>query len=328
MQATSDTPDSSTDATAPACPGACNAAFRAAEQRRQTTDTEHALQAYEGEPVWCPPCTTGIRSAIADWLDDGSNPGLATRLLEEIESGVSAGMSEYVSGSKSTPVHDHEAASFLLDEYAEWCGQWERTIRVERHLAARKPAARPHAEITAACTFLLHHLDWHLGHTTGGRFNDLPAAEPITEFGLDLLRYHRRARTLTSTQDAEPVRIFGVPCPNCDYKALEYEVEGETARHAKVRKFVYGDDGEVAVGRGDGTGPVKLTETTVEPMHGAVLGYIRCRKCKPTFRMAPDEYHTWTKMLAAGEKVRALATREKLAEIFGNSVPTQYKALR
>lgn len=301
-----------------ACPGRCNSAWRAAERRYENTGVDHDLEPRDGQPVWCPPCTTAIRIALADW------PDLAARLVEEVESGVSAAMAEYVSGSKNRPVHDHEAASFLLDEFAEWAGQWEATIRCEMRLAARRPAGDPRTAIRNAVAFLLPHLDWHLA-PAGDRFGDVPAAEVIEEFGLDLLRYHRRAQALTGMQDPEPVRVVGVPCPICDYKALEHEVESESGRRQRVTTFVYGADGEVLTHLRPR--PDKLTEQTVAPMQGAATGYIRCRKCKPTFRMSLDEYEKWTKMLAAHEQTRALATRERLAEIFGGAVPRQYQAM-
>jgi hypothetical protein len=43
------------------------------------------------------------------------------------------------------------------------------------------------------------------------------------------------------------------------------------------------------------------------------------------FRMTMEEYHRWTRMLAAGEQVRAVATADKLRAVFGTAVPAQYK---
>jgi hypothetical protein len=306
--------------TAAICPGKCNSAFRAAERSYNASGTDHDFQPCEGRPVWCPPCTTAIRSAIADW------PDLAARLVEEIESGVSAGMSEYVSGSKNRPVHDHEKASFLLDEFAEWISGWEATIRAERRLNARRSTADPCAAITNACLFLLANLDWHLAGRIDEQQYDIPVEQIIEDFGLDLLHLHRRAQDATGTRDVEPVRVIGVPCPICDCKALEHEVETEAGRRQRVTKFMYDADGEVH--NHLRPRPVKLTETVLAPMQGAATGYIRCRRCRPTFRMSPAEYVTWTRMLAASERTRALATKEKLAEIFGNSVPTQYRAAK
>lgn len=311
--------------TAPACPGKCNAAWRAAERSYNASGTDHDFEPNEGEPVWCPACTTSIRTAIADWIDDGNRPGLAALLVEEIESGVSAGMNEYVSGSKNRPVHDHEPASFLLDEFAEWISQWAATIRAQLRLAERQQPADPQAAISGACAFLLPHLDWHLSQTAS-RFHDLPGEDVIAEFGIQLLAFHRRAQNLTATQDVDPVRIIGVPCPICDHKALEHEIETEPGRRRQITKYQYDGNGEVR--NHLRPQPVKLTANVTAPMQGAATGYIRCRKCRPTFRMSPDEYHNWTKMLAASARTRSLATREKLAEIFGNSVPTQYKAMR
>lgn len=319
MQHNVDTYSPTEQDTARACPGRCNAAYRAAERRYNASGTDHDFEPHEGTPVWCAPCTTAIRSAIAEW------PDLARRLVEEVESGVSAGMSEYVSGSKNRPVHDHEAASFLLDEYAEWAGGWEATIRAERRLAARTAPADPCLAIDNAAAFLLAHLDWQLAGRTAEHQYDVPAADIIEEFGTDLLSFHRRAQLLTGTQDVEPVRIAGVPCPICDFKALEREVETEPGRTQRTTRFQYDEDGDVR--NHHRPIPAKLTATAIAPMQGAVTGYIRCRKCRPTFRLSPDEYTVWTKLLAASERTRSLATREKLAAIFGNSVPTQYKAL-
>jgi len=301
------------------CPGRCNAGWYAAENRYYETGIDHDLTYREGQPVWCPPCTTLIRAALADW------PDLAARLVEEVESGVSAALVEYVSGSKNRPVHDHEAASFLLDEFAEWVGRWEVAIRCELHLADQRPTSDLRIAIGNATRFLLPHLDWHLAPARD-RFSDLPADEVVAGFGLDLLRYHRQAQVLTGMQEPEPVRVAGVPCPICDQKALEHEIEAETGRRQQVTKFVYGADGEVR--NHMRPRPDKLTERTVVPMQGAATGYVRCRKCQPTFRMSLDELQKWTRMLVAGEQVRALATPEKLAEVFGGSVPTQYRAVR
>ncbi len=238
-------------------------------------------------------------------------------------------MAEYVSGSKNRPIHDHEAASFLLDEFAEWITSWEDTIRGELELANRRPLTSPIAAVVLACEFLLPHLDWHLGGRARHTYSDTTGADIATDFGLDVLRYHRRAQTLTGTQDAVPVRIAGVPCPMCDYKALEYEVEGDTARRIRTHRYLYGNDGEVRTGRDSHSKlPTKLTENVTVSARGSVLGYIRCRRCRPVFRMAPEEYHAWTRLLAAGEKVRTLATQDKLAEIFGGSVPIEYRAKR
>jgi hypothetical protein len=60
-------------------------------------------------------------------------------------------------------------------------------------------------------------------------------------------------------------------------------------------------------------------------MQGANTGYIKCRRCKPVFRMTIDDYHRWTRLLAVGEQVRAMATADKLREIFGSSIPAQYR---
>lgn len=323
-----------------ACPGKCNAAWRAAEERVHLHGGQHDLEPEPGQPIWCPPCTTEIRGALEDW------PDLAQRLREEIGSGVRTRLGEHVSGSKNRPIHEHEAPSLLLDEMAEWLPEWAASIAKHRALPdrpGRRPGVTAHADITSASAFLLIHLAWHLA--------ERPAEErELAEgFGRELLAATRKARALTGTQEAEPVRVFGVPCPHCDRKALEHEIEDSATRRATVTKYVYGDDGDAQVGRRpadedeaarlrlrpakdadpdapfEPTVPERLTETTPATVKGSATGYIRCRRCKPTFRMTMDEYRRWTRMYAAGEQVRAMATADKLREVFGTAVPAQYR---
>lgn len=321
----------------PPCPGTCNAAWRAAEKRRLERGTPNELTCRAGEPVWCPACATSIRGTLTDW------PDLAALLTQEIESGVSAGLSEYVSGSKDRPIHDHEAPAFLLDEVAEYLAAWENTIRAGRQLPGRRWSAEhgdggrdlhrdPAGTIAATSVFLATHLDWVLRERP-------PGEESVAEdYGQMLLQYHRRAQNLTGSGQPEPVRVAGVPCPNCDRNSLEYELEPAANRRGRLFSFLYDKNGIVRVHlrpqriRPDGTPePVaaqKILEETTKPLEGAATGYIRCRRCKPTFRMAPEEYTRWTRQLAHDACTRGMATLDKLAIVFGGNIPTEYaKAL-
>lgn len=331
------------------CPGKCNAAYRAAEARVQLHGGEHDLEPRPGEPVWCAPCVTELRGALTDW------PELASRLLEEIGSGVRAQAGEYVSGSKNRPIHEHEAPSLLLDELAEWLPEWAASIARDRGLPERPGARRgadPVAVIDDACAFLRIHLDWHLnGRAAQERQAALDVAQAARDFGDELGRYTRRARTITGSQEPEPVRIIGVACPNCDRKALEHEIEDSPTQRARVSRYAYREDGDVKIVKRAATDeeaallrlrppsdkhgkpidpwaptvPKRQTEPAVTNLQGAVAGYIRCRRCRPTFRMTIAEYHVWTQMLAAGDEARARATEDKLREIFGGSIPKQYR---
>lgn len=333
------------------CPGRCNAGWRAAEQRYLNTGVDHDLEPREGNPVWCAPCTTAIRAALAEL------PQLAIALREEIESGISAALSEFVSGSKNRPVHDHEAASFLLDEITEWIGEWEDTVRRELGLAEREYTVNRLITIGGAVALLLPHLDWHLGGRCGPEWEhlyaeDVTGADISYDFGSDALRYHRQAQILTGNQDPEPVRIAGVECPGCGYKALEHEIEPASARKMAVSRYRLDGGGDPLIGRVDADGrpvaippavdedgekdrkklldltrPVKLTETFTIPKQGVVTGYVRCHRCRPELRMTRDQLDQWMKMLAADKETRQRATPELLAEIFGGSVPQQYRAL-
>lgn len=245
------------DAPAMLCAGRCNAQWRAAERRYENTGTDHTLEPREGSPVWCPPCTTSIRAALAEL------PALADMLLQEIESGVSAAMTEYVSGSRNRPVHDHEAASFLLDEVCEWIREWEDTVRRELELVERKPALTQYATIHGAVAFLLPHLGWHIGGRTAPEYDrlhspDWTGADIARDFGSTLLSYHRRAQGQTGSGDVEPVRCEGVRCRECDSFTLEYEVDA----------------------------------------NGMMTGAVRCRRCRPLLVYTAEEYAQWVAMLA------------------------------
>lgn len=313
-----DTPPADPDA--PDCPGKCNAAYRAAETRRETKGKEHDLTPRPGQPLWCRPCVTEMRGALTDW------PDLAARLQDEIDSGPSAALTEYVSGSKNRPIHEHEPESLLLDEFAEWIGSWEDSIRQQRHLPPRASSdlhRRPARVIDDACAFLPAHLDWHLGERD---IADPDSAGLVTDFGLELLGYHRQAKTLTGMRDPEPVRIDGVPCSQCGHNSLAWELEDSPVRTQAVRRYVPGPDGQpVAPYRPLGPGRSdKVTETAHVLARGAVTGYVYCRRCKPVFRMPLDEYERYVRQWAADPRVRVAVTPQLLAEAFGGSVPPQY----
>lgn len=306
--------------THPDCPGKCNAAYRAAEKRREEKGIEHDLDPREGDPVWCPPCVTAIRGALDDW------PALATALKDEIDAGVTAALTEYVSGSKNRPIHQHEAESLLLDETAEWLGSWEDSLRAERGLAPRDTTDLHHDPlriITEAARVLPAHLDWHL---SGRPQEQWWIAE---EFGLELLRLHRKAQALTATLDPEPVRCTGVPCKQCGYKALAWELEDSPARRHVLTQYVYGDEeSPLTLHRPLGPGTTgKVMQATPVLLKGSVTGYVYCRKCKPALRLTPKEYFQWVRMCAADPRVRAGFTTELLAQVFGGSVPPQYAKL-
>lgn len=316
----------------PDCPGRCNAPYRAAEDRRTKQGIEHELEPRVGDPLWCKPCTTSLRGDLTDW------PGLAPQLADEVASGVRAAGGEYVSGSKNAPVHQHEAPSFLLDEAARFLTDWAAVIARDRRLAPREahPGRDTFAAIETACTFLRIHLDWHLAAR--------PAAEhwAAAEFGLELAALTRRARALTGTVEPEPERIIGIPCPNCDRKALERELEDRENLRASVRRYLYDETGEVQVRarpatdeeagayrlrppagwhpplRFDPELPERATAKGSAYTLGAATGYIRCRRCLPAFRLTPAEYDRWCRMLEHDARVRGLDVEVKLARVLGS----------
>jgi hypothetical protein len=301
--------------TGPPCPGTCNTAWRAAERHATDSGIPHSLQPHHGDPVWCTACHTRIRGALADLAD------LAQLLADEIVSGVSAALTEYVSGSKTRPIHDHEAPSFLLDEIAEWLGAREDTIRRGRDLAGRIDHRNPISAILASTSFLTTHLDWALVH---GADTDTPDV-----LGAQILHYQRRAQLLTGAADPEPVRIDGVACPLCDRCCLEHELEQGT-RRARLSTYLLDPAGRHV--HYQGPHPLRdetwtnrrVTTTAPTSLTGALTGYIACRRCKPVFRMAPVEYDRWTGMLARDACARGYAPVEKLTLVFGGQIPPMF----
>lgn len=256
------------------CPGSCNRAWRAAEARKAEKGTEHTLKPRPGFPIWCPPCTTGIRGALGDM------PELAVRLHIEIAAGTSATALDddlNVSGSRERALHEHEATVFALEEIAGFVADWEDTVRTQRGLPPRTAdytRAKQAKAVETSSRFLQRHLAWLL--------DEHPDIAPPGEerlggegFGLDLLALHRKAQALTKTGDVRPEACDGVFCPNCDLRSLEWEVDDVT---------------------------------------GAMTGYVRCRVCRPRFVMTSDEYYQWTKMEDHDARKRGLATRAVLVD--------------
>lgn len=198
------------------CPGRCNSAWRAAEARRDGTGTPHTITPRAGHPVWCAPCTTGIRGAVGDM------PELAVRLHLEIGAGTTTnGSDERVSGSRERALHEHQAAAFALEETAGFLADWEDTVRADRNLSPRTRGDRGHANTVAhSARFLLIHLAWLL--------TEHPEPDASEGFGRDLLALHRKAQAMTKTGEVRPERCEGVYCPNCDLYALEWEVDPDT----------------------------------------------------------------------------------------------------
>lgn len=192
-----------------ACCGPCNNRWRRAERARLTDGTPHELIPRAGAPVWCNPCARHLRTALADL------PELAARLLLEIRNGTSAG-NEHVSGSRERPLFPHQNAAFLIDDIAAALAYWSAVAREERDLAEPPPRPRG-AAITADTRLLLIHFDWLIC--------EHPEPAMSTEFGSDIGRVHHHATALTHTNDVRPQRCDGVPCPRCDLKALEHELD-------------------------------------------------------------------------------------------------------
>lgn len=192
------------------CAGPCNNRWRRAEKQRLANQVPHDLSPRAGAPVWCDPCTRHLRSALADL------PELAARLQLEIEHG-SARAGEHVSGSRERPIHQHQAASMLIDDIAGIVTDWATVVREDRSLAEPGYGRPRGIVITDDTRLLLVHFDWLTA--------EHPSPEASAAFGSEVGRVHRRAAKLTHTDEVRPERCDGIPCSRCDLMMLEREVD-------------------------------------------------------------------------------------------------------
>lgn len=205
-----DVPVSTRTALPDPCPGPCSAHWRQAEAQRLSKGTPHDLTPRAGQPVWCQPCAVRLRSQTAAF------PDLASRLQLEIENGSSVSI-VHVSGSRERPIHQHQAAAFLIDDIAGVLTDWATVVREDRGLATARPGRPRGTVITDDTRLLLRHLDWLIG--------EHPVREASVAFGEEVGRIHRRASKLTKTDDVRPERLDGIPCSRCDLKTLERELD-------------------------------------------------------------------------------------------------------
>ena len=208
MQVTSDTYRTTETTTAGPCCGSCNSRWRRAEEQSAKTGEPHDLIPRAGDPVWCEPCTTRIRSSLRDM------PELAARLQLEVENGTD-NPGEHVSGSRERPLHQRQVPARLIEEIGNTLTSWEDDVRDARSFSGRRVGRPPGIALTRATRFLVNHLDWLMAQ------HDPAATEA---FGAEILDLHRRASRITKTDEPRPVVCNGVPCPKCDMMALEREL--------------------------------------------------------------------------------------------------------
>lgn len=169
----------------------------------------NTLEPRPGAPVWCGPCIHHLRGEL------GELPHLVARLLLEMENATTAG-AEHVSGSKERPIHAREKYTFCIEDIDGVLDSWAIVVREDRHLGTARPA-RQGPRISASATLLTVHYDWLIAE------HPEPAASEA--FGLEVRRVYRRASRLTRTDIVQPERCDGVPCPRCDLKLLQHDID-------------------------------------------------------------------------------------------------------
>jgi len=211
--------------TEPPCPGRCNDRWRTAEAGRDPADPNPFVP-IDGDPVWCTASRNKLYYALANL------PYLAALLAVEAEHGTSP-EAERVSGSTSRPLHERDAVTLLID--AIWSGLVEREdqVRRERHLSPRVSAGvRRGVQLQAAALFLPRHVDWFLQQRPNDDRLDPDTGEHLHSsaraFADQIAALERRALHATRSDERKPELRPDVPCPDCDLKALEYEISVST----------------------------------------------------------------------------------------------------
>lgn len=218
-------PNAATVRTAPPCPGRCNDRWRTAEAGRDPADP-NPYEPIDGDPVWCTACRNRLYYALPNL------PYLAALLAVEAEHGTSP-EAERVSGSTSRPLHERDAVTLLID--AIWSALIEREdqVRRERALSARVVAGvRRGVQLQASALFLPRHVDWFLQQRLDDDRIDPDTGEHLHSsaraFADQIAALERRALRATRSDERKPELRPDVPCPDCDLKALEYEISVST----------------------------------------------------------------------------------------------------
>lgn len=196
----SDPHASETQASNTACPGRHNDAAREAGKLPAA-----------GEPVWCRVCTDAVRSALR-YLPLAAK-ALEAELLEATDVAP-----ERVSGTRSRPLHEHQAQAILIDEIRDTLAQLEDLVREWRHLSARKrKGVTTHTSIARSSAFLTAHLQWI---TTSAPDADDPDEYALVRWFIERIRsLDVRAMHLTHQDEAKPEECIGVPCNRCDMRS-------------------------------------------------------------------------------------------------------------
>lgn len=175
---------------ADACAGPCNAAWR-------NTPEDQRGEPVCGDPVWCPPCTARIRTALAE-LDD------LAALLQATADGHREAPSSPVRGSRHAPTPS--AAADTLDELTSILQAWEDTYRELKNWPSSPRRGYLASQTTASIAWL------------GAHLSGLLEAPFAAEFGTEIRQWHRQLSDATKAGTGKRRKLL--PCPRCDLKTL------------------------------------------------------------------------------------------------------------
>lgn len=174
------------------CPGPCNRAWEAAERHTHDTGEPHHLTPTPGQPIWCPDCRARIERDLRDLPDlaAGLPPGALNTPPADL-----GRLSRADIHASPSPAID------LLDEVIRWAVTTEDNLRA--HLGHPSRRHERHRMLWPSVSYLTGHLSPLLSLDPDG-----------IDFGLSVMRWHRRL-TLASG-DAQRELVYRVPgqCPN------------------------------------------------------------------------------------------------------------------
>lgn len=190
------------------CGGYCNQRYRDAEARRELHGDPNTITPVYGAP-WCENCTTRLYATIRGL------PDLAARLAVEATHGTPPAP-EHVTGTKERHLHAGDGAYRLIDDICDTLTGLEDTYRYAAGFTGRDATVRQGVAITRAARFLGSHLERVLA-VLGPDAADHDRA---------LYTLKRRCEYALQLNDPKPEPRPGIKCRECEYMALEYELDG------------------------------------------------------------------------------------------------------
>lgn len=212
------------------CPGPCNTAWRRAEESRNETGTDHALQSAWGQPAHCWECVDHTRQRLA------AMPALLEAVLAEATDGTPTKLTGTI-GRVSFPTWPGQASRLLVDRIVGEMVELGadilklRGIWREDRQAGPGTAANEHRRFRTIADALNAHWEWAMqNHPAAWEPWGIGNANP----GGQVTGWYRTCQRFTKQDEQRDVKRLA-PCPRCHGP---YLVESRDLRLVGDRPYV------------------------------------------------------------------------------------------